>query len=269
MGGNPHPKGMSAPGKTALHAGPLGNVPYLADGTPIPREAFWKTVTGVATTDPEYQRAFGLCKQRLKEWFHKKYPLKAATPSLVRKFNTRSPYWSHILADYCMWACVNDELKPEGWPRTTAKFAEGHHFSIGELAVLLQRVRFKTLFNRLYPPIPTYLLVQKVDAKMFKALANDDNWEGPKKDLKAMNSLANTFYTRYGVIKKGGNLTLVNNQNLTTDERFKEVPAEVLHESLKLVLPYLRADELEAVGLDPVGMVSRDAELLPAKAADE
>lgn len=222
----------------------------LADGTPMPRRYAWTTATGVATTDPEYERAYRLVRKRLDSWFRSRYPRRRSDNAhSFESYRARSPYWSHIVADYCLWACVNDDLKPPEWPKTTASFVAFHKFSMGELSILLGRVKFKTLFQRLYPPIPVYLLVQKVDKNLFRALADEANWVGEKKDLRGMKGLAETFYRRYGVIKTGGSLNILNQTNVNTDERFREVPDETLHESLKLLLPFLTPEEKEAVGL--------------------
>lgn len=222
----------------------------LSDGSPLPRPSYWKTATGVATTDPDYMRAYNLCLKRLVLWRRRVQPrISARTKYSEETFRARKNYWAHILADYCLWAAVNDDQRPPEWPKNTASFAAFHKFTLGELSVLLTRVRFKSLFQRLYPPIPVYLLVQKVDKNLFRALADENNWVGEKKDLRGMKGLAETFYRRYGVIKTGGNLNIVNQTNVNTDDRFRDVPPETLHESLRLLVPYLTPEEKEAVGL--------------------
>lgn len=208
------------------------------DGLKIPDVADWKTSSGVALSDPDYLRAYHLARAYLMRWWTKKNPRHTLGRRDRKKlFDARLPYFCHLAADYALWCRVPDDLRPKDWPQTTTAVARLHGISLGELSILLHRVSFKRFIQRLYPPIPSYLFIERLDQKVMKHALREDLWEKSPDKARALAELA---YKRYGVIKTGGGGIQIQNNNNVEAQRTREgTNEEELAKALALVAPYL------------------------------
>lgn len=208
------------------------------DGLKIPEPQDWKTSSGVALSDPDYLRAYHLARAYLMRWWTRKNPRHTLGRRDRKKlFDARLPYFCHLAADYALWCRVPDDLRPKDWPSTTTAVARLHGISLGELSILLYRVSFKRYIQRLYPPIPSYLFIERLDQKVMKHALREDLWEKSPDKARALAELA---YKRYGVIKTGGGgIQIQNNNNVEALGSRDGTDAEELAKALALVAPYM------------------------------
>lgn len=208
------------------------------DGLKIPDVSEWKCCSRVALSDPDYLRAYHLARSYLVAWWRKKNPRQTIGRRDRKKlFDARLPFFAHVCADYALWVKVPDDLRPAGWPTTTSAVARFHGLALGELSILLHRVNYKRFIQRLFPPIPTHLFIDRLDQKLMRHALREDLWIKAPDKARALAELA---YKRYGTIKTGGAGIQITNTNAQGLDPAREVPDEkALAHALALVAPYL------------------------------